>query len=148
MHWHTRQLVRVGLKYFSSPEPNENSSLVDLRPELKSYALPLPLHCSTMSAPPPNHELSEGLQGEIIGMCKVKTSFAEKRYQETGSYTSAPCSGRPPKLTDRELRHIVRHIRHDRETRRQPLAEITKVLNMDISTRTIQRRFREIGLGH
>jgi transposase len=117
-----------------------------------------------MSTPPENHELSEGLRGEIIGMCKVKTSFAEigrilqvnestarkiwNRYQETGSYVSAPRSGRPPKLTDLELRHIVRHVRHDRDTRRQPLAEITEVLNINISTKTIQRRFEEIGLGH
>ena len=54
---------------------------------------------------PGQHELSEGLRGEIIGMRKVNTSFAEigrillvneptarkiwNRYQETGTYKSA-----------------------------------------------------------
>jgi transposase len=75
---------------------------------------------------PQGQELSEGLRGEIVGMRKVKTSFAEigrilqldesttrkvwKRYQETGSYASAPREGRPPILTDSDTRHIVRHV--------------------------------------
>ena len=106
----------------------------------------------------------EGLRGEIIGMRKASVSFAEigrilgydestlrkiwNRYQQSKTCASASRSGRPPKLTDADTRQIIRYIRHDRETRRQPLQEITQILNINVSDRTIERKFKEIGFGH
>jgi len=117
-----------------------------------------------MSVQPQRRELSEGLRGEIIGMRKVKTSFAEigrlleidestarkvwNRYQETGTYESAERSGRPAKLNDHDCRQLVRYIRHDRETRREPLQEIAATLNLNVSARTLERKLTIIGLGH
>ena len=51
-------------------------------------------------------------------------------YQETGTYKSAPRFGRPPKLTDADIRAIIRHVTI--ETRRQPFQEITEILNINV----------------
>ena len=49
-----------------------------------------------------------------------------KNYKERGYYEDAPRSGRPPKLDQRAIRHLNRHVDHNR---RQSLANITRDVN-------------------
>lgn len=110
-------------------------------------------------------EIPESIRNQIIGMRRMGGTFTfigetlgvkpdtaqriYKRWEETGDCASAPRSGAPKKLTDIDLRHLKRHIRHDRETRRQPLGEIILDLNLPISEITLKRTLKnELGMGH
>ena len=91
-------------------------------------------------------DVPESIRDQIVGMRLVGTKFsqisaildvnlntAQKIYyhwEETGDCTDVPRSGAPQKLTERTLTQIKRHIRHDREQRRQPLEEIIIDLNL------------------
>src|SRR6185437_12919433 len=76
-------------------------------------------------------ELTESERGIIIGAwlfdhsereIEAKTGYAKstihdtiERYCETGGGTSRPRSGRPPLLTDRDKRHLVRIVQSNRQ---------------------------------
>jgi hypothetical protein len=49
------------------------------------------------------------------GLPKSTIHDTIERYEETGLGTSRPRSGRPPILTDRDKRYIVRPVRSDRQ---------------------------------
>src|SRR5271170_6251461 len=99
-------------------------------------------------------EIPESIQNQIIGMRRMEGTFIYidgmlgvkpntaqkiyKRWEETGDCASAPRSGALKKLTESNLRHIKRHIRHDRKTKRQPLGEIILNLNLPISEQTLK----------
>lgn len=94
-------------------------------------------------------EVPESIRNQIVGMrlwgapfpaiaaqLPVKANTAKKiyyRWEETGDRTSASKSGAPKKLNERDLTHIKRHLRHDRNQRRQPLGEIIINLNLPVS---------------
>ena len=64
-------------------------------------------------------------------------------------FSSAPRSGRPKSLTERDHRRIAKHITTDRDTRRQALGEITNALNLSVCPKTLRKVITEdIGLGH
>jgi hypothetical protein len=68
---------------------------------------------------------------------------------ERGTCENAPRTGAPKVLTDGDIRQIKRHIRHDREARRQPLGDIILDLNLPVSERTLKRTIiNDIGMGH
>jgi len=64
------------------------------------------------------------------------------------SGVSAPRSGRPPKLTSRDRRRIVRYVRSDRTKRREPLADISTDLNLNVHSSTIKRVLKDAGMNH
>ena len=64
------------------------------------------------------------------------------------SVFQTPRSGRPPKLNDRDQRHIKRYVRSDRTTRREPLADISDKLNLHVSSNTIRRVLKSTGMNH
>ena len=110
-------------------------------------------------------EIPESLRNQVIGMRLANAKFPQiaatlninlntvktiyYRYEETGDCASAPRSGAPKKLTQRDLVHIERHVRHDREQRRQPLGEIILDLNLPVSESTLKRALvHDLGMGH
>jgi hypothetical protein len=98
-------------------------------------------------------ELSPSKRGQIIGMRLAGATFRKigrelvvtadaarkvwNRYQQTVSVYSAPRSGWPKVLTERDSRHLKRYITHDRETRRESLTEMIRNLNLHSSADTI-----------
>ena len=70
------------------------------------------------------------------------------RQKINSSGESAPRSGKPPKLNDRDRRHIVRYVRRDRTNRREPLADISKDLNLNVHSHTIKHVLEDAGLNH
>lgn len=110
-------------------------------------------------------EISESIRNQIVGMrlygapfptieaeLQVKANTAQKifyKWQERGTCENAPRCGGPKKLNERDLGHIRRHLRHDREQRRQPLGEIILDLNLPCSERTLERTIvNDLGMGH
>lgn len=113
---------------------------------------------------PQGSKVPEAIRNQVVGMRNMGGRFATigaslninpdtagkiyQRWEETGDCASAPRSGAPKKLTETDLRHIKRHIRQDRETRRQPLEEILSDLNLGVSERTLERAIvKDIGMG-
>ena len=117
-----------------------------------------------MEATTRGRELSPGMRMEIIGMCEGGISFAAvgrklnmsedtvrkiwNRQKIVPSRESAPRSGRPSKFTDRDRRHIVRYVTKNRTTRREPLADISKDLNLNVHPDTIAKVLKDAGLNH
>src|SRR5437762_4641497 len=117
-----------------------------------------------MKATPQRHESSPGTRRVIVAMHKVGTSFAAigrelempadtvrkiwKRHENEPLGISTPRSARPPKLDDRDRRHIKRYVRNDRTTRREPLADISDKLNLNVSSDTIRRVLKSTGMNH
>src|SRR5579859_7913918 len=102
---------------------------------------------------PRGDEIPEAICNQIVGMRRMGSKFTTigalldvdantagkiyRRWEETGDCASAPRSGAPKKLTDTDLRHIRRHIQHDREARRQPLNDIINDLQLQVSKFTL-----------
>jgi len=109
-------------------------------------------------------ELSPGTRREIIGMRKggmtfpeietaigVKANTAEKIYRRRDNgYNgkSAARSGRPPKLDKVACENLQHYILCNRYTRRGPLKDITKKLNLNCHPNTLHKALVEMGLGH
>ena len=62
-----------------------------------------------------------------------------KRFQETGTTDSAPRSGHPPKLNNRDLRLLQRIVTKDATSRQAHIKNIQEDLGIDVSTQTIHR---------
>ncbi|GBB85332.1 hypothetical protein RclHR1_01190008 [Rhizophagus clarus] len=91
---------------------------------------------------PKKRELTEFERGEVIGLWKgghternineildiPKTTIHNTimDYKNSEKISAAPRSGRPPKLTERDLRHLSKIIKEDRQ---QSLEEITKKIS-------------------
>ena len=69
----------------------------------------------------------QGLSYQAIankyGIAKSTAHYTYQRYQEHGTYKSLPRSGRPPIVTDRTRRHVLRDIKNNRTA---PYADIAK----------------------
>jgi transposase len=61
---------------------------------------------------------------------------------------SAPCNGRPPKLDENARENLRDYILKDRHTRREPLHDISNILNLHVHPDTIHKVLVEMGLGH
>jgi len=86
--------------------------------------------------------------GALLNMNANTVRKIYRRWEETGDCASAPRSGAPKKLTDTDLRHIRRHIQHDREARRQPLNDIINDLQLQVSKFTLKRAIvDDLGMG-
>ena len=79
-----------------------------------------------MGATRRGRELSPAMRREIIGMREGGISFAD---------------------IGREL-HIVRYVRNDRTKRREPLADISADLNLNVHSDTRKRVLKNAGLNH
>src|SRR5947207_9431861 len=100
-------------------------------------------------------EVPESLRNQAVDMRLVNAKFPQiaatlninlnivkkiyYRYEETGDCAFAPRSSAPKKLTQHDLIHIERHVRHDREQRRQSLREIILDLNLPVFESTLRR---------
>ena len=110
-------------------------------------------------------DVSEAIRNQIVGMRKAGKTFVAigieydmnentarqiyNRWVERGDCENAPRPGAPKLLTEGDIRQIKRHIRRDREARRQPLGDIIFDLNLPVSERTLERAIKfEIGMGH
>lgn len=108
------------------------------------------------------HELTEFERGVIIGgwmfghterEIQQKTGHPKttvhdtiERYCETGTVTPVPRSGRPPKLTDRDKRHLERIVRSNRQqTGRQIRNNFIESSGTVVSFSTIKRALYEAG---
>jgi transposase len=107
-------------------------------------------------------ELTEFERGVIIGGwlfghserdIEVKTGHPKstihdtiERYRETGAGTSRPRSGRPPILTDRDKRHIVRIVRSNRQQSAKQLQHnFVQSSGTVASLSTVKRALHEAG---
>lgn len=107
-------------------------------------------------------ELTEFERGVIIGgwlfghserEIEVKTGHPKstihdtiERYHETGAGTSRPRSGRPPILTDRDKRHIVRIVRSNRQQSAKQLQNnFVQSSGTVASLATVKRALHEAG---
>jgi transposase len=111
---------------------------------------------------PKTRELTEFERGQIIGLWKgghsergietilgfPKTTIHDtiKRYKNENQISNAPRSGRPPILSERDIRHLVNIVKEDRQ---QSLDEITDKFNdlsvVSVSSRTIERTLHNEG---
>jgi transposase len=98
-------------------------------------------------------------RGIIVAMFKIGLKAAEiarktnigdmtvrsviKRYQASGSLTSAPRSGRPPLLDDRDSRRLTQIVKKNRKV---TLTDIHGILGVEASKRTLQRRLLKLDL--
>ena len=111
---------------------------------------------------PKTRELSEFERGEIIGLWKggyVERDIMDildhpkstihniiEKYKIEHQISNAPRSGRPPKLTERNVRYLVKTVKKDRQ---QSLDEITEKFNqtsiVSVSSSTIKRTLHDEG---
>jgi len=63
-------------------------------------------------------------------------------YDKRGTVEPRKSSGRPPKLSDRDRRHLNQLVNKNRKA---PLAEITNMLDANVSARTVVRAVHELG---
>lgn len=111
---------------------------------------------------PKTRELSEFERGEIIGLWKgghVERDIVNildhpkstihniiDKYKTEHQISNAPRSGRPPKLTERNVRYLVKTVKKDRQ---QSLDEITEKFNqisiVSVSSSTIKRTLHNEG---
>lgn len=109
-------------------------------------------------------EVPVGLKGVVIGMRKAEKSYPEieedtgvkadtaraiyNRFNNTINFTSAPRSGRPKKLSNRDRLEVKRYIQKDRGTRREPLKDISNKLKLNVHPNTLRTAIQEMGMGH
>ena len=106
---------------------------------------------------PQKHELTEFERGEIIGLWKgghserdineildiPKTTIHRTitDYKNSGKISAAPRSGRPPKFTERDVRHLAKIVKEDRQ---QSLEEITKKISDCLSSPVCNNTVRHV----
>ena len=109
-------------------------------------------------------ELTPGKRREAIAMHRDGKSFAAigrelevnadtvrkiwNRYEEYGNTKSAPRSGRPTKLDNRDRRHLKRYVKKNWSNRHEPLRDITNTLNLDVHSDTLRKEIQAFGLNH
>ena len=86
-----------------------------------------------------NHPLREIT--EIINI--PKSTVADIKTRGTG--ISKPRSGRPRKLSTRDIRQIIRHIRTNKSTRRISLSQLKKVFHLNVHEHTIRSALQRAG---
>ena len=104
-------------------------------------------------------ELSLATRNQVIGMFRAnmkKSAIAREmglgvstvhyiisNYLKYGSVNSAPRSGRPSKLGERDVRRLIQTIKKDRKA---TIQDIHEKLSIDASKRTIQRKLLSLGI--
>jgi len=111
---------------------------------------------------PKSKELTEFERGEIIGLSKINLSVRNiakvlllkkstiqdviTKYRRRGLISAAPRSGRPPILTQRNTRALIKIVKEDRQTSLDELTEkFSKTLQISVSNSTIKRKLHEEG---
>jgi transposase len=106
---------------------------------------------------PKKRELTEFERGEIIGLWKgghsewnineildiPKTTIHRTitDYKDSEKISAAPRSGRPPKFTERDVRHLAKIVKEDRK---QSLEEITKKISDCLSSPVCNNTVRQV----
>ena len=88
---------------------------------------------------------------EIERKTGVKANTAEKIWaRRNNGYhgKSAPRSGRPVKLNELAHKEIRNYVLQNRETRREPLQDITAKLHLNVHPDTLHKALVNMGLGH
>jgi transposase len=111
-------------------------------------------------------ELSDFERGEIVGLSKGNFSYRKiavildipkstvgdvvKKYNEQGSTTTAPRSGRPKILSEYDKKQLIKITKENRFNTLEELTENFKtMMNISVSSRTLQRTLHEEGYsGH
>lgn len=110
----------------------------------------------------PRKQLSEGQRGLIIGMRKCGASYAAIAselnlkyhtvrkvtifYNETKLLKPPPGPGRPTKLNERDRRHLKRHVKLNKNNRRQKPGTVIKELNLNICIDTLITELKQLNL--
>jgi len=111
---------------------------------------------------PKSKELTEFERDEIIGLSKINLSVRNiakvlllkkstihdviTKYRRRGLISAAPRSGRPPILTQRNTRALLKIVKEDRQTSLDELIEkFSKTLQISVSNSTIKRKLHEEG---
>ena len=110
----------------------------------------------------PRKQLSEGQRGLIIEMRKCGTSYAAIAselnlnyhtvrkvtifYDETKLLKPPPRPGRPTKLNERDRRRLKRHVKLNKNHRRQIPATVTKELDLNICIDTLITELKQLNL--
>ena len=71
-----------------------------------------------------------------------------RRIKKLDTAITKPRSGRPKKLTPRDLRHIEIYIRSNYRTRRVRLSQLIKLFQLDATERTVRKALKELGYNH
>jgi len=107
------------------------------------------------------HEWSPTSRGKALGLCAAGTHPLREITQiinipkstvediETrGTGISKPRSGRPRKLSPRDIRQIIRHIRINKHTRRLSLSTLKNDLHLSVHEHTIHSALQKAGYFH
>jgi len=103
---------------------------------------------------PKSKELTEFERGEIVGLSKINLSVRKiaevlliakstvqdviNKYRRRGLITAAPRSGRPPILTPRNTRTLIKMVKKDRQTSLEELTEdFNKTLQISVCSKTV-----------
>lgn len=128
------------------------------KPELSYFLNRKQLYCKMSEG----CELSEFQRGEIIGAWKMGHKVAEisraldhpymtvkdiiKRYEARLTVKTASRSGRPSKLDNRDVRHLVKDLKKDRGVAVEQLTkEFSESLNISLSSKTVRRTLNSEG---
>jgi hypothetical protein len=69
-------------------------------------------------------------------------------YEETGARQPPTRPGRATILQERDRRIIKRHVKKNREGRREALCDITEKFNLNVCIDTLAKEFNKLGLSH
>jgi len=111
---------------------------------------------------PKSKELTEFERDEIVGLSKINLSVRKiaevlliakstvqdviNKYRRRGLITAAPRSGRPPILTPRNTRTLIKMVKKDRQTSLEELTEdFNKTLQISVCSKTVKRKLHEEG---
>ncbi|CAB4394295.1 unnamed protein product [Rhizophagus irregularis] len=106
---------------------------------------------------PKSKELTEFERGEIVGLSKINLSVRKiaevlliakstvqdviNKYRRCRLITAAPRSGRPPILTPRNTRTLIKMVKKDRQTSLEELTEdFNKTLQISVCSKTVKQR--------
>ena len=100
-------------------------------------------------------------RGKALGLCAAGTHTLREITQiinipkstvddinTRGTGISKPRSGRPRKLSPRDIRQIIRHIRTNKHTRRLSLSTLKKDLHLSVHEHTIHSALQQAGYFH
>ena len=107
------------------------------------------------------HNWSETDRGKALGLCEshrfplreitnithIPKSTVED-IKKRGTGVTKPQSGRPKKLTSRDIRQMIRYLRTSKITRRVPLTRLKKLFSLTVHPNTIKNALKAVGYFH